>query len=173
MSEEIWKPVSISGSDTGWQVSNLGNFLNKKGNIAKQHLRSRGYKSVTIVGRTHDSHRIIASHFCEMKEGCNTVDHIDNDKLNNRADNLEWVTMSENIKRSFKFRKKRLYPVVSPQDVLKVVKLLDAGMSNNKIALAIGCDSKLISSIKHGKAYANISGIGKNIENTLENFIEK
>jgi hypothetical protein len=172
MSEEIWKPVIISGNDTGWQVSNLGNFKNTKGIIAKQYTRSRGYYCVTISGKTYDSHRIIASHFCEIKEGCNTVDHVDNNKINNRADNLEWVTLSENIKRSFKFREKRLYPVVSPQDVLKIVELFDLGLSNNKIALEIGCDSKLVSSIRHGKAYAKITGIGKNYGNNLNNFIE-
>jgi hypothetical protein len=30
-----------------------------------------------------------------------TVDHLDNNSMNNRADNLEWVTRAENIKRGF------------------------------------------------------------------------
>jgi len=173
MSEEIWKSVEIDGNDTGWLVSNLGNFITSKGIPAKQDVRASGYYRVNILGRSYDAHRIIAAHFCEMKEGCNTVDHVDNDKLNNKADNLEWVSMSENIKRSFKFRKKRTHRKLYPADVIKIVELQEAGMSNNKIASKIGCESKLISAIRHGKLYANISGIGKNIENTLENFIEK
>jgi len=43
-------------------------------------------------------HRIVAKHFLDSQNGKNEVNHIDGNKLNNNADNLEWCTKSENIK---------------------------------------------------------------------------
>ena len=46
-------------------------------------------------------HRLVAEQYCERPEGCNEVDHIDGDKFNNHADNLEWVTRAENMSRAY------------------------------------------------------------------------
>tara|TARA_R110000796_G_scaffold221224_1_gene337301 strand:+ start:40 stop:522 length:483 start_codon:yes stop_codon:yes gene_type:complete len=46
-------------------------------------------------------HRLVAEQYCERPEGCNEVDHIDGDKFNNHADNLEWVTRAENMRRAY------------------------------------------------------------------------
>ena len=43
-------------------------------------------------------HRLVADAFCEKRVGTNYVDHIDGDKLNNKAENLRWVTASENVR---------------------------------------------------------------------------
>lgn len=47
-------------------------------------------------------HRAVASVFCQPRDlFCTQVDHIDNNPHNNRADNLEWVTQSENVQRRY------------------------------------------------------------------------
>lgn len=47
-------------------------------------------------------HRVVASMFCQPRDLlCTQVDHIDNNPHNNRADNLEWVTASENMQRRY------------------------------------------------------------------------
>lgn len=173
MSNEIWKPVVLKGQETGWLVSNNGNFINTKGNLVRTYLRGSGYLFLQIKGINIDVHRVVAMHFCEQREGCNTVDHLDNDKLNNNADNLEWVTMSENVKRAMKNRKKRKTPSLYPKDVLKIIELKKQGMSNNKIALEIGCESRLVSAVVNGKLYKKISGIGMEFgEDNLTKFIK-
>lgn len=64
-----------------------------------------GYFVVKLSGRSQDHimlHRMIAEIWCDKPEGCTQVNHIDGDKGNNSAENLEWVTPSENMIKSFK-----------------------------------------------------------------------
>ena len=45
-------------------------------------------------------HRLVAEHFVINESGGRYVDHKDCNKMNNHANNLEWVTQKENIRRS-------------------------------------------------------------------------
>lgn len=57
-----------------------------------------GYIKVTISGKNYLVHRLVAKHFIPNHENKPIVNHIDLDKTNNLVDNLEWVTLSENMK---------------------------------------------------------------------------
>lgn len=46
-------------------------------------------------------HRAVALAFVSRPFGTEDVDHIDNDKLNNSADNLQWLTHRANIRKIF------------------------------------------------------------------------
>ena len=63
---------------------------------------ARGYKSIELNNRRYAVHRLVAWEFKPDTRDLNlTVDHLDGDKLNNYYENLEWVTLSENIRRSY------------------------------------------------------------------------
>lgn len=102
MAEE-WLP--IKGYEGLYEVSSFGRVksLNYGRTAApkllRQHLRGE-YLSVTLYkDKSHSKesvHRLVASTFHPNPSWLPQVNHIDEDKLNNRADNLEWVTAKAN-----------------------------------------------------------------------------
>lgn len=97
--EEKWK--DIEGYEGLYQVSNTGlirNVLTKT--ILKQNPDQKGYLLIQLSkeGRrkTHKMHRLIAQSFIRNPMNKPQVNHIDEDVTNNRVENLEWVTNSEN-----------------------------------------------------------------------------
>ncbi|AJF40719.1 HNH endonuclease [Vibrio phage phi 1] len=96
---EIWKPVT--DFENLYEVSNLGRVKNARGLILKAHPQNSGYLQITFtVNQVRTKflvHRLVALHFIENIDNKKYVNHIDGNKLNNCAHNLEWVTNSENI----------------------------------------------------------------------------
>lgn len=64
-----------------------------------------GYFVVKLSGRNGGQmllHRLVASVWCEKPDDANQVNHIDGNKGNNSAENLEWVSASENMQHGIK-----------------------------------------------------------------------
>lgn len=79
-----------------------GMIFNLAGERMVGALDRNGYRHGIFNRRYIQFHRVIASIFCEREPGKDYVNHIDGNKDNNRADNLEWVTKSENTLHSFR-----------------------------------------------------------------------
>ena len=101
-----------------------GYKINKKGEIysdkSKQILTQsllNGYKYVSINNKRACVHRLIAFTFLPQIEGKNIVNHINSDKLDNRLENLEWVTRSENMKHSVNVLGKKFRGTLTDDDV--------------------------------------------------------
>ena len=60
-----------------------------------------GYKTVTINRKQYSIHRLVALAWVDKVEGKNFVNHIDGNRLNNKASNLEWVTQKENVDKAY------------------------------------------------------------------------
>ena len=98
LENEIWKEINIENEDTsGYYISSLGRFKNKKGIIMKDYKpHHSGYIYLRVNIKKYALHRVVALTFIENPENKIVVNHIDGNKLNNKAENLEWLTCSEN-----------------------------------------------------------------------------
>lgn len=75
----------------------------KEGRLLKQKTIHNGYKLVQL-GRDNYKlvHRLVAETFIPNPENKRTVNHINSVKTDNRLENLEWNTYSENHKHAYK-----------------------------------------------------------------------
>lgn len=74
--------------------------------LKEGYYRSRKYdyrqvrnKFGTDKQHTLKINRAVAMAYCERPEGATDVDHINNDKSDNRAVNLQWLTHEENVRK--------------------------------------------------------------------------
>ena len=101
---EVWK--EIDGYIGKYEVSNLGRVrsLNYKRSglprELKYEMNSKGYYCVDLCKngkrKKYKVSRLVASAFVENTHGLPEVNHKDEDKMNNRADNLEWCDRVSN-----------------------------------------------------------------------------
>ena len=148
-----------------YQISDLGRVRNHRGRILKGYTNNKGYKMVHL--RTKDSnklysiHRLVAIHFIPNPDNLPCVNHKDENKANNRANNLEWCTHNYNInygtgnKRRSKTKINNTYNTKA----VRCVELKKTFASTREAQRKTGIDCSQISAVcNHKKNYKTAGG---------------
>ena len=105
---EKWK--DIKGYEGIYQVSDLGrvkrleskryagngSYAKVKERILKPRITKNGYVVAGLCGKTFNVHRLVLETFSPIDEKLDTM-HLNNNRIDNRLDNLRWGTRKENI----------------------------------------------------------------------------
>lgn len=141
MNEE-WKPVK--GYEDLYLVSSYGKIKHiKKDKCRKLRPNKRGYVQVNLSKEniivTKSVHRLVAEVFIPNPERKTSINHIDGDKTNNKADNLEWCTTKENINHAI---------VTGLRN--------NSGANNSQSKTVANCRNQVFSTGKEAARYFNI-----------------
>jgi hypothetical protein len=179
--EEIWK--DIKGYEGLYQVSNIGRVkslthvtIRKNGSnlpirerILKPSTDKDGYLQVVLYNsgkrKTIKVHRLVCEAFHENPENKSCVNHIDENKTNNEASNLEWSTVKENCNhgtRNTRSAKTKSKPVGQYTLDGKLIKLWQSAY---EVQRQLGFAQGYISKAARGKVKTAYGYVWKYVEN--------
>jgi len=178
--KERW--VDIKGYEGQYQVSNRGRvkrlehytkawngYKDCKRKLSEMLMKlvddKDGYKVVGLKGKMFRVHRLVGFAFLRRKKGSTQINHKNGIKNDNRVENLEFVTPTENYNHAYDtgLNKGPIgsingASVLDEMDVLFIKKLLEGGMYLQKdIAKRLGVSPSTISAIKNGRLWSHLT----------------
>lgn len=152
-----------------YRVDDQGNVWNVDFDIILANaLHKSGYYRVRLFqdGKKYSKfvHRLVAKKYIPNPENKPEVNHIDSDRLNNKASNLEWVTASENSKHAFEHGGREpmrgtlhISSKLTEEDVLEMREIYaNTKTSYAELGKKFGVSSATCGRVIIGKSYANV-----------------
>lgn len=149
----------------------LGRTRNFEESECKPSINKNGYYEINLGGRKGEKvllHRLVAIVWKPNSLNYDTVNHINGNKGDNSAENLEWCTRAENIKKGFDtglYDKNNLHlsynswkhghKIVNPAIRSEIINRHDNGMTRSKLRECYGLTQKQIDNILYQKKCDN------------------
>lgn len=166
---ENWK--DIVGYEGCYQVSDLGRIKslarsidhpcgvkNKAERILIPIVNTGGYSCVILskdaIRAQMRIHRIVAIHFIPNPDNKPVVNHKDGNKSNNKVENLEWATDSENTIHSYEYGLQQR--VFTKDEVLLIRSKKKQGVKIVDIAAEINAEYSLVRQVAANILYKNV-----------------
>ena len=165
---ETWK--AIKGFEKQYEVSNIGNvrsidrvFKNPingfiriyKGTSKKARLNEGGYFRCNLSkdGKKFDFrvHRLVAEAFIPNIDNKPVINHKNGIKTDNRVENLEWCTVSENVIHATRTRL-----IKTKLTDIQAMEIFNSNLSQRALAKVYNIDSSIVWRIKNKKAYRHL-----------------
>ena len=140
-------------------ITKEGDIINKiTGHKLSPQPNGKGYLRVSIGGKLMFVHRLVAEKYVPNPEGKEQVNHKDGNKLNNHADNLEWVSNQENRTHAVEHKlhlqgKDCPYSKLTLEDV-EYIRMHDA-LSSTYLADKFGVSRATINDVKKYRTWKN------------------
>lgn len=179
MNEEIW--LDVVGYEGTYKISSHGNCIalprkwtmrqntfSHEGRTLTKVFNKQGYISYCLTKngkpKFFRANRLVAIAFIPNDENKGYVNHIDSVKDNNRVENLEWVTFSENVIHAnkaggwkrYKRGEDHFAAKLTNRQVLKIAKSKERGVD---LAKKYKTSVYTISLIRLGKQWSSITNI--------------
>ena len=171
--DEEFKQISsyIPEINNMYFISNYGRIYSVNINmIMSTQISNCGYEIIHLTtnkgSKVFSVHRLVAICFIPIENPeIFQVNHINGNKLNNHASNLEWVTQSENMIHCYRNNlevngEDHPWATISKETAIKICELLEQGYSNPDIAeIVFNNRDKYdhVNSIRIGSSWVNVS----------------
>ena len=143
--EELWKEWP---QDPRIKVSNKGNVIGCKSGVWRPYkvvYNNHGYQMVGASRPMPYVHRMVAETWLDNPNNYRDVNHINGVKDDNRVENLEWVTHSQNLSHAYRTG---LHSKANPIRIVETDEVFD---SIRECARQIGCAPSNISECLAGR----------------------
>ena len=161
LDESLWKDIPDYKNYQAHPSGEIRNKTNKR--VLKVESNKHEYRITRIEKKSTSIHVIIAKTFCENDDPSKKtqVNHKDSNKRNNNANNLEWISPSDNVKHAISKGRKDGKPALRPIRV----KYRDGTVNNFNSVQDAATNTEIskcsiFNSIKkHDGAYYGVKGV--------------
>lgn len=166
---EIWRPIVYPGSK--YEISSLGRVRSftsyTKGKTLNPSIDSRGYINFSIRSnhkpKTLYIHREMAKAFKENPNNYKIVRHLNDIKTDNRLDNIEWGTSTDNradaIRNGKQFHAPGKKPIKAKLTKDLVLAIIASSANNSELGRTLGVTECTVSKVRTGRTWNNITKV--------------
>jgi hypothetical protein len=149
-----------------YMINRVGEVQNYKNKILSSYTDRYGYLVSTLYldkkRKKRTVHSLVMETFVHIRKGNCQINHIDGDKKNNKLENLEYCTASDNLSHAYRIGLKSAigerngFSKICSKDVVNIKKMLANGQTQKLVASFFEIDQSTVSNIKTGKLWSHV-----------------